>query len=110
MNKLTGFTINRLTLSGFKCFAEETTFSFGDMTYINGANHSGKTGIADAIAFAVTGHPFFGDRSSDRLENPNGGGINIILNFTDDTGFTHELIRSRKKGKMSVSLDGAPVC
>jgi DNA repair exonuclease SbcCD ATPase subunit len=109
MNKMNGFTINRISLSGFKCFAEETSFDFGDMTFIHGANHSGKTGIADAISFAVTGHPFFGDKSSDRLENPNGGGIRVTLDITDDLGFTHQLIRSRKKGKASVSLDGIPV-
>jgi hypothetical protein len=109
MQKINGFTINQLILSGFKCFAEETVFDFGDITFINGANHSGKSSIADAIAFAVTGQPFFGDRSSDRLQNPGCDVIRIVMDFTDDAGAVRKLYRRRQNSKMSIYLDGDPV-
>jgi DNA repair exonuclease SbcCD ATPase subunit len=106
MQKINGFTINRLTVSGFKGFAEEISFDFGEMTFISGANYSGKTSIADAIAFAVTGQPFFGDRSSDRLQNPDYDAIRVVVHFTDNTSAARELTRCRKNSKMSITLDG----
>jgi DNA repair exonuclease SbcCD ATPase subunit len=109
MQKINGFTINQLTLSGFKGFAEEQTFTFGDTTFITGQNASGKSSIADAIAFAVTGQPFFGDRSCDRLQNPECGVIDVTLFFTDDAGTEHTLNRRRKSGKMSITMDGCAI-
>ena len=109
MQKINGFTINQLTLSGFKGFAEEQSFTFGDTTFITGQNASGKSSVADAIAFAVTGQPFFGDRSCDRLQNPECGVIDVTLFFTDDAGTEHTLNRRRKSGKMSITMDGCAI-
>lgn len=47
-----------LTVKGFKGFSEETAFTFGDLNTITGHNGQGKSSIADAIAFAITGSPF----------------------------------------------------
>ena len=49
------FEISSLKVSGFKCFAEERSFSFGPMNAIFGHNAQGKSTIADAISYAITG-------------------------------------------------------
>ena len=59
--------ISSLTVQGFKGFAESRTFTFSDMNTITGHNGQGKTSIADAIAFAVTGVPFYGGARLDHL-------------------------------------------
>ena len=71
MQKISGFAITKLTLTGFKCFEDTTSFDFGDMTFITASNGQGKSSIADAIAFAFVGVPFFGDKGLDRLQNRN---------------------------------------
>ena len=38
MKKINGFQITKMTLSGFKCFEEEASFTFGDTTYITASN------------------------------------------------------------------------
>ena len=43
MEKISGFQITRLSVSGFKCFREEQTFDFGPVSFVTGANHAGKT-------------------------------------------------------------------
>ena len=55
MEKISRFQITSLTVAGFKYFREEQTFDFGPVNFVTGANHTGKTSVADAIAFAVTG-------------------------------------------------------
>lgn len=52
------FEISSLKVSGFKCFAEERSFSFGPMNAIFGHNAQGKSTIADAISYAITGVSF----------------------------------------------------
>ena len=51
IQSLKSFSVRSLTVKGFKGFADETTFSFGDMNTITGHNGQGKTSIADAIAW-----------------------------------------------------------
>ena len=51
MKKLKQFRITEMTISGFKCFREPTTFRFGPLTIITGGNGRGKSSIADAIAW-----------------------------------------------------------
>lgn len=42
----------------------------GEVTFILGGNHVGKSSIAQAIAFVVTGHTFYGEqRVIDKLYN-----------------------------------------
>lgn len=71
MKKIKQFQITSLMLSGFKSYEEPTELVFGNPTVITGGNGRGKSSIADAIAFAVTGCPFFGERGIDRLHNEN---------------------------------------
>ena len=67
MEKIKSFQITGMTISGFKCYQEPTELAFGNPTIITGGNGRGKTSVADAIAFAVTGLPFFGERGIDQI-------------------------------------------
>lgn len=69
MEKLKSFRITALHMEGFKSYSQPTDLTFGDPTVITGGNGRGKSSIADAIAFAVTGLPFFGERRIDRLHS-----------------------------------------
>ena len=111
MEQIKSFTINRLTLSGFKCFETEQTFRFGDYTSIYGHNGKGKSSLADAIAYVVTGVTFFGESRLDRLYH---GGtakaeVKVLMAFTDETGAQHELLRTRRNDRTDVFLDEKPV-
>jgi hypothetical protein len=101
--------ITRLTVSGFKCFADEQSFDFGDVTYITGGNHVGKSSIADAIAFAFTGKLYSGDSTIDRLYSEESPNLRISVNILDENGAAHELVRTRRKDKMAVAYDGYSV-
>ncbi len=106
MEKITGFQITRMSASGFKCFREEQTFDFGPVSFVTGANHTGKTSVADAIAFAVTGQDRFGGAHIDKLYCETLPDIEIHLWIEDDKGASHELVRTRKRDKMQVTWDG----
>lgn len=106
MNKIEQFRITGMTISGFKSYEGPTELTFGDPTVITGGNGRGKTSIADAIAFAVTGLPFFGERGIDRLHNENNPDVSIQMRFVDERGAAHELTRTRRKNRMTISYDG----
>ena len=109
MKKINGFSIKRLTLSGFKCYKDTTTFDFGDTTFITASNGQGKSSIADAIAFAFVGIPFFGDKGLDRLQNKFTQEMTVGVDFVDDRGENHNLTRSRKRDATSITYDGITV-
>lgn len=109
MKKINGFSITRLTLMGFKCFEEMTAFDFGDSTLVTASNGQGKSSIADAIAFAFVGTPFFGEKGLDRLQNQNMQEMMVSVDFIDDTGKDHNLTRSRRRDATSISYDGISV-
>ena len=106
MEKIKGFQISSMIISGFKCYEEPTEITFGNTTVVTGGNGRGKSSLADAIAFAITGLPFFGERGIDRLHNETNPDLQITMRFTDDTGRAHELTRSRQKDRMSITYDG----
>lgn len=95
-----------MSISGFKSYEKPTELTFGDPTVITGGNGRGKTSIADAIAFAVTGLPFFGERGLDRLHNEKNPDVTIQMRFVDENGITHELTRIRRNNDMSIYYDG----
>ena len=109
MNAIKSFTITGLTMSGFKCFGEEAEFALGNPTVITGGNGRGKSSVADAIAFAVTGLPFFGERGIDRLHAEDQPALFIALRFTDESGGEHELTRSRQRNRMTITYDGREI-
>lgn len=106
MKKIEQFQITSLMLSGFKSYEEPTELVFGNPTVITGGNGRGKSSIADAIAFAVTGCPFFGERGIDRLHNENNPDVAIRMCLVDETGTLHELSRTRRKNRMTITYDG----
>ena len=109
MEKISAFQITSMRLSGFKSYAEDTELSLYDLTNITGGNGRGKSSIADAIAFAVTGLPFFGERGNDRLVSEQSDGLFIALRFVDDTGAEHELTRRWDKSHTDITYDAQPI-
>lgn len=106
MKKIEQFQIIGMTISGFKSYEGPTELTFGNPTVITGGNGRGKTSIADAIAFAVTGLPFFGERGIDRLHNESNPDVSIQMRFVDERGAAHELTRTRRKNRMTITYDG----
>ncbi len=109
MEKLTSFQITTLHMEGFKSYAQPVDLTFGAPTVITGGNGRGKSSIADAIAFAVTGLPFFGERRIDRLHSEENPDLFIRMGILDETGMPHELSRSRRNGRMTITYDGLEV-
>ncbi len=109
MDPIKRFQITGLTLSGFKCFSDTTEFAFAKTTVVTGGNGRGKSSLADAIAFAVTGLPFFGERGIDRLHAEDNPDLFISMRFTDENSLAHELTRSRQKGRMTITYDGREI-
>ena len=106
MKKIEQFQITSISISGFKSYEKPTELIFGDPTVITGGNGRGKSSIADAIAFAVTGLPFFGERGLDRLHNEKNPDVAIQMRFVDENGIIHELTRIRQNNDMSIYYDG----
>ena len=109
MDKITGFQLTGMSLSGFKSFSEPTEMSFGNPTVITGGNGMGKSSIADAIAFAITGVPFFGEKKIDRMHSDDNPNLYVCLRMIDGNGTPHELIRTRKAGRTTLSFDGREI-
>ena len=106
MEKIKAFQITDMTLSGFKSFSTETHVTFGSPTVITGGNGRGKSSLADAIAFAVTGLPFGGERKLDRLHSDDNPDLHICMHFIDENNHLHELVRTRNKNRMNITYDG----
>ena len=106
MVQITSLQIMQLTVTGFGCFADERTWTFGRMTTVTGHNYQGKSTIADAIAYALTGAPVFGGRDLDRLQNEGSPFMRVELTVRTDDGKTHEIRRARQGGKTALSVDG----
>jgi len=109
MEKIKAFQITGMTISGFKCYQTPAELEFGNPTVITGGNGRGKSSVADAIAFAVTGLPFFGERGLDRLHSEAAPDIRIAMRFVDECGKHHELVRTRQGNQMCITYDGAEI-
>lgn len=103
------FRITRLTLSGFKGYADKKTFEFGDMNVISGHMGVGKSSIADAIAFAITGVGFYAGAKIDYLYHQDTRDLLVELEFEDESGKVRTLSRHRKDDKMDITLDGVRI-
>ena len=106
MKKIEQFQITGMTISGFKNYQEPTELVFGTPTVITGGNGQGKTSIADAISFAVTGLPCFGERGLDRLHNEVNPLVSVQMRFLDENGVSHQLIRTRRENRVAITYDG----
>ena len=109
MNPIKSFSLTGMSVSGFKCFADKAEIPFFPVTQVTGGNGRGKSSVADAIAFAVTGLPFFGERGVDRLHSERNPDLSVTLRFTDENGDAHELIRNRQKSRCALLYDGREI-
>lgn len=103
------FRITRLTVSGFKSYGEPQTFHFGDMNVISGHMGVGKSSIADAIAFAITGVTYFASSKIDYLYHQDSRDLVVELEFEDGSGKSRTLTRHRQNDNMYISLDGVRI-
>ena len=109
MNAIKKFEIVGMSASGFKCYGDTITAEFGSPTVITGGNGRGKSSVADAIAFAITGKPFFGEPGIDRLYTDGSRKLTVSLNFVDENGKEHILFRARQNDRMVVTFDGRDI-
>ena len=104
---MTSFVITQLSLCGFRGFATEHSWTLGQLTKITGHNYQGKSSIADAIAFALTGAPYFGGRDLDRLHNNGTSMMWVEIEIHTNEGRTHKIRRVRQNSRTVLSVDGA---
>lgn len=104
---MTGFVITQLSLCDFRGFSGEKSWALGPLTKITGHNYQGKSSIADAIAFALTGAPYFGGRDLDRLHHSGAAMMWVEAVLRTDEGKTHTVHRIRQNGRTVLSVDGA---
>ena len=104
---MTGFVITQLSLCDFRGFSGEKSWTLGPLTKIIGHNYQGKSSIADAIAFALTGAPYFGGRDLDRLHHSGAAMMWVEAVLRTDEGKTHTVHRIRQNGRTVLSVDGA---
>lgn len=103
------FSVTRLTVRGFKGYADSQTFCFGSMNLISGHMGVGKSSIADAIAFAITGVGFYAGAKIDHLYHQKARDLLVELEFEDENGKVRTLARRRKNDNMEITLDGGRV-
>ena len=103
------FSVTRLTMSGFKGYAERQTFQFGGMNVISGHMGVGKSSIADAVAFAITGVSFYGSGKLDYLYHKGTRDLLVELEYVDESGKARVLTRQRINDNMDITLDGVRV-
>ena len=109
MKTITGFCITGLSLENFRNQVENVHFDCGDMTMVSGHNGVGKTTVAHAICYALYGVGFTGEQKIERLMNEKAGSVRVQLEFADQDGEAHTLIRSRYGDKTTLTLDGFTV-
>ena len=109
MKRYNSFKITSLALEGFRCFPIRKTFDLGDITCISGSNGKGKTSIAHAISFVFFGVSFFGEQNIDMLQNNSAKFVKAELQFQDENGMCHTLVRTREDSRTTLSLDGIQI-
>ena len=108
MNKIKEIIITSVKLIGFKIFDGPEGFSLARTSYIYGGNGQGKTSIADAIAYAFCGTSFWGEKTTDRLINNKSKEMVVQVDFVDENGELHTLIRRRKGNATDITFDSHP--
>ena len=106
MDPITAMKITGLTLNNFRNHTQTTHFDFGDLSYITGHNGTGKTTMAHAVCYALYGVSYYGEQKIERLMNENANGLQVKLDFIDQNGKAHSLVRSRNGDKGSITYDG----
>lgn len=109
MEQITAIKITGITFTDFRNHKKPEHYSFGDISYITGHNGSGKTTMAHGVAYALYGVNYYGEQKIDRLMNETAAGTQVQLDFTDQNGKAHTLIRSRNGDKTALLLDSYTV-
>jgi len=109
MEKIKAFSILRVRMTGFKRFKETYEVELDKVTYVSGANGQGKTSIADAIAYAFCGTPVWGEKTCDRLQNAECKEMRVEVDFVDQDGEVHSLIRRKVGNNTTIMLDKVQV-
>ena len=109
MERITAMKITALSFNCFRNHMGPEGYAFGDITYITGDNGAGKTTMAHGVAYALYGVSFFGEQAIERLMSQGAEGTQVRLDFTDQAGNPHTLIRTRKRDKTSLLLDSYTV-
>ena len=99
------YQITQLSVEGFKGYQEPVTFQFGPLNEITGHMGVGKSSIADAIAFAITGTGFYGAGRLDRFYHTGTRALSVALELTDAEGTPHRLLRRRVQDSMEICWD-----
>lgn len=105
MERIKAFSIIRVRMTGFKRFKETYEVELDRVTYVSGANGQGKTSIADAIAYAFCGTPVWGEKACDRLQNAECKEMRVEVDFVDQNGEVHNLIRRKVGNNTTITLD-----
>ena len=105
MEKIKAFSILRVRMTGFKRFKETYEVELDKVTYVSGANGQGKTSIADAIAYAFCGTPVWGEKTCDRLQNAECKEMRVEVDFVDQNGEVHNLIRRKVGNNTTITMD-----
>ena len=106
MEQITSMKITGLTLTNFRNHTETEHFDFGDLSYITGHNGTGKTTMAHAVCYALYGVSYYGEQKIERLMNEKADNVQVRLDFIDQDGKAHCLVRSRNGDKGSMTYDG----
>lgn len=106
MSQYAFLQIEQLTATGFGAFAQERCWDFGKTTTVTGHNYQGKSTIADAIAYAITGSSYFGGRDLDRLQNNESSSMMVEVAVRTDDFQLHKIRRMRQNGTTTLSVDG----
>ena len=109
MEQITEISIKEISLSGFRNQKEPVSFALGDVNCVTGHNGTGKTTLAHAVAFAFYGVTYFGEQKADRLINSESAGCEVKVDFTDQNGVLHSLIRRRAGSKTELIFDSYTV-
>lgn len=106
MNNITTLNITALTLQNFRNHTETDRYDFSNLNLVTGHNGAGKTTIAHGICYALYGVSYYGEQKIDQLMNENASNVEVKLEFSDQDGQEHTLIRSRHHDKTQLLLDG----
>lgn len=105
MEQITAMKITGITFTDFRNHKAPESYTFGDVSYITGHNGTGKTTMAHGVCYALYGVSYYGEQKIERLMNENAAGTQVQLDFTDQNGKAHTLIRNRSGDKTALLLD-----
>ena len=108
MEQITAMKITGITFTDFRNHKAPESYTFGDISYITGHNGTGKTTMAHGICYALYGVSYYGEQKIERLMNERAAGTQVQLDFTDQNGKPHTLIRNRNGDKTALSLVPIP--